>query len=341
MTQNKEYKEYVDIAKGTGIVFVLLSHTELLVGPLVYLAPGFFMPLFYFLSGMNYNKPENNELWYIKHKLSKQFFNYIKYTIILLFVEIIVESILGDGYSFRLFTVRIIGIFYGRYQVGDDILMSPYNQAMWFLPSLICCLSLFYICNSFVSKASCRKGVIIISVIASIVFVLITEVLRRINILLPWSLDTSFCLTLFIACGYAFKNLNVVNEERTKENLLICLSLVIIYTILARLNGYSNISIGKYGKNVLLYIVTGMIGSMACIYFSVLLQKRKLGKFLALIGRHSIVFFAFHMTVYQIVGYVIHENYIQYLKFFVALVGIWLFCFFNEILKKQQEKIYT
>lgn len=117
----------LDIAKGIGIILVVLGHalpTDSFVRLIIY---SFHMPLFFFLSGLTLKKvkPEDNmkDIVQSEHKL---FVTYIFYTIIFVLFDIVVRLCI-------LHEIGIRSIVWNCYQA---IVMFGVN-VLWFLSSLL------------------------------------------------------------------------------------------------------------------------------------------------------------------------------------------------------------
>ncbi len=117
---------YLDIAKGVGILLVVLGHNDLKAyAPLVFkIIYSFHMPLFFFISGMFF-KPEIQIIQLIKkrfHSLVKPYFFSI---LLIYFVALFFSGTMG----FYTIGYRIVKAFYGSGYYLDWV-------QMWFIPAL-------------------------------------------------------------------------------------------------------------------------------------------------------------------------------------------------------------
>jgi len=119
----------IDIAKGIGIIFVVLGHnwlTEHHKGELWRVLYSFHMPLFFFLAGVVMKVPQNfyAMLRARAHALLKPFF------VILLLLGVVKLAIAVAQGTFE---PRFFGYFWGvAYATGNTLVWTP----MWFLPHL-------------------------------------------------------------------------------------------------------------------------------------------------------------------------------------------------------------
>jgi polysaccharide biosynthesis protein PslL len=116
---------YIDIAKGIGILLVVLAHNGLqLVSPFLHqLIYAFHMPLFFFLSGMFF-KPEISFWELLKKRFNSLLLPYF-FTIFLIYFSEVFLGKMGLPIAWG----RIVKSFYGNGFYLDWV-------AMWFLPAL-------------------------------------------------------------------------------------------------------------------------------------------------------------------------------------------------------------
>jgi len=128
-SENAEKKssriEYIDIAKGIGILLVALAHADIsLISPYLHrLIYSFHMPLFFFLSGYFFN-PET-PFW----KLIKKRFNSILKPYLITIALIYIASLSFTNMRFMNAFDRILRSLYGTGYYIDWV-------QLWFLPSL-------------------------------------------------------------------------------------------------------------------------------------------------------------------------------------------------------------
>ncbi len=263
---------YVDIAKGIGILLVVCSHTDALY--LMWPFMGLFVPIFYFCSGYtsSLRVPVAHA---VKTRFRKLFIPYIFFNVLLLIV-------------FRHFSVReFIGVFYSRYclfplDVSPNVkFMTSGNYPMWFLTSMIVSSFLFYILLSYEKyKIFLIGGYFIVTIL----FLLCP-------ILMPWSIDTAFIASLFMYVGYIIRK----QFYMQKLNIWMVSSIAIIYIGLQIIAGEINLSVRMYGISVLNYFILGCIGSIVVLWGSKYLEGTIVGNFFLLLGHHSMTIFCIQM----------------------------------------------
>lgn len=66
-----------------------------------------------------------------------------------------------------------------------------------------------------------------------------------------------FLMSIFIYCGYIIRNKGY--EVNWLSNKMVC-GAVLLYSLCLCINGYTNLSIGNFGKSVWLTIIAGFTG---------------------------------------------------------------------------------
>ena len=218
--------EYVDIAKGIGIVLVVCSHSDAL--GLMWLMMGMFVPIFYFCSGYTFSM-KGTLMECMKKRFRKLFIPYLFFNLLMFC-------------AFMHFSLReIVGVFYSRYSlypldVTPNIkFLTSGNYPMWFLTSMIVSYLFFYLLVYFDRFKYWLFPI----------YVILTIVLDRIPILLPWSLDTAFMTALFMYAGMVVRNRNYISANWWQVGLILSM-----YIALHMVGGDINLSVRMYGTSV-------------------------------------------------------------------------------------------
>ena len=134
--ENQNRIEYLDIAKGFGIIFVLLFHSCGIpyIGGAI---SAFFMPLFFLISGYLCRgiKGKNIKIL-MANRAQKLLKPYFIYNIILGGLFLVKFCILK--LDIKELYINALGIFYSRYVIKYDsaVLMGMSNNALWFLTAI-------------------------------------------------------------------------------------------------------------------------------------------------------------------------------------------------------------
>jgi len=281
----KQRLDYIDIAKGIGILTVIYSHSGGEKGLMTYIG-GFFIPLFFILSGITYSNHGERFAIFVSRKFRRLIFPYFIFSIVLLIV-----------YRHFSFT-DVLGVFYSRYclypfHVSPSIsFMESGNAPLWFLTAMFSSLVLFRIFSDNEKTQYWLIGVYVVLICLSV----------YLPILPPWSIDTAFLFSLFIYIGTKVKSVDF-----GRVNALRLLMVLGVYFILCYINGEPNLSVREYGRSFLLILLTGTLGTIIIIKFSQWLEKSIFKNVLVSFGQHSLVIFCIQMLMLRIQNYLIFD----------------------------------
>jgi fucose 4-O-acetylase-like acetyltransferase len=277
--------DYIDIAKGIGILTVIFSHSGGEKGMMAYIG-GFFIPLFFILSGMTYSNHGERLAVFVSRKFRRLLFPYFFFSIVLLIV-------------YRHFSVTdVLGVFYSRYclypfHVSPNIsFMESGNAPLWFLTAMFSSLVLFRIFPDNKKAQYWLIGAYVALICFSV----------YLPILLPWSIDTAFLFSLFIYIGTKLKSVDWDRLDFLKFFLLVA-----IYFALCYINGKPNLSVREYGLSFVLILFTGTLGTMIIIKVSQWLEKSILRTALVAFGQHSLTIFCIQMLLLRIQNHLIFD----------------------------------
>ncbi|MDD5999211.1 MAG: acyltransferase family protein [Lachnospiraceae bacterium] len=177
----KDRIEYLDIAKGIGIIIVVWFHAR---GPFHSYFSLFFMPLFFLISGYLYN-PNNTLSNFIKRKFLSLYVPFVFWNLCFLFLR----SLNGFSLSHTIrFTLKVL------LTLDKD---GDYLGAIWFLGALFTESVLYKVLDTFLSRWRYRRTFI------TVVFCLRAVFAFRID--LPYRLSRTLILGMFFAIGYLIR----------------------------------------------------------------------------------------------------------------------------------------
>jgi fucose 4-O-acetylase-like acetyltransferase len=316
-----ERLDYVDIAKGIGIVLVVCSHTDAL--SLMWLFMGMFVPLFYFCSGYTFSQ-KGTMVELMKKRLIKLLVPYVFFNI-LMFI------------AFWSFSLReFVGFFYSRYclyplNITPNIkFLTSGNYPMWFLTSMVTTYFLFLL---LIYNERYKYVITAIYAILALVFTFCP-------ILLPWSVDTAPFTALVMYAGYESRKHEFINTNVWKRILL-----AVIYVCLEYVGGDMNLSVRMYGTSVFIFFILAVSGSLIVLWLSKYLQGTPIGRLFVTLGQHSLTIFcveiAFIVMAKDIYRWALPNVELGYIAGFweiiIALLGGWMFSVLihnNKILSK-------
>lgn len=296
MERKKERYDYMDIAKGLGIMMVVWGHI-MHSGWSYNLVYSFHMPFFFFLSGMLFQRGKYISFMdFIRRRTRRLFVPYFLYSVI--------TWAFWAGYN--MFLHNNVGSYWNPlFQTviakGSGEFM-PHNSALWFIPCLFAVEIIYYM----LSKLKDIASVLISFALASVSIILAHIFGEDWLFLLPWNFDAALIALPFYCVG----NLLVKHcsfgriKEVAKNNALISIVLWAFLTVLLVLStlhfGACSMGSSWYGCNEWLFILRAFIGIAATLVFSILISCRSLN-YIKWLGRTSLDVMCLHIPVKGVV----------------------------------------
>lgn len=299
-TQKIRY-DYLDIAKGIGILMVIWGHVLYYhwSGQYVYT---FHMPLFFFLSGMLFqrNKYPSFSSFFVK-RARRLLIPYSIYSICTWFIWVFFQyktNNLPDNW--------LSSLFQTLWAQGSGEFM-PHNSPLWFIPCLFAVEILYFYTSSFSDR---------VNVCLCLLLALASICLERVFgetylLLLPWNFDAALMAIPFYAAGnLLLKHISHQSiVDRIKKfwiaaiSFVICSSVIIYYS----LEMYGSISLGhSYYGNEIIFHTRAFMGCLSVLITAVILDvlKKYLGKLFSLLidvfiwfGRMSLDVMCTHVPI--------------------------------------------
>lgn len=287
---------WLDRARGIAIILVIIGHANFPeeIRTIVY---AFHMPLFFFLSGfLLLKKEENFNLFFVK-KVKSLIIPYVSYNIILIIFYWLLWIISKSQDLYQNIFCKLIAIPMAIRI--DDI----YESRLWFLPCLF--ISNVLICALF--KLFNKSLVALFA--AGLIFSLIGIGLniKYDKLILPWSIDASLMICIFIIVAIIIREKNLLNIILKKKFVVLYFLLYILFTYLNFLyNNNKRIDIyeADYG-NYLYFYITSFTGIFIVLKIAYNIGTNKMLEFF---GKNSLIIYVTHYIyltfTFQIVKYI-------------------------------------
>lgn len=261
--------DYLDVAKGLGMILVVMSHTTEQFRYHGDLVVGFFMPLFFVASGFTYQDKGRTIVKSILHRTRQLLVPYFVYSMILYGIWYLSNRHQIDEVQCEL---ALKGILYSRFCTyplstpGNTFWLIINNHPLWFLTAMYIASVVIIITVKICKKFKCMYPVFLV------LFLYISKQMLNYPKLLPWSLDTAFLGAFFILTGFLFKKLFDVIGNRHWLKSVIFVPFIIMSVKLSIHNGMPNMSIREYGnwgeQSLYFFAITGVMGSIVFILLS-------------------------------------------------------------------------
>lgn len=258
--------EFIDIAKGVGILAVVWAHI-LLVGWTHEIIYAFHMPLFFFISGFlfNVNKYSSFQTFLVKRfkRLIITYFIYSFVTWGIWFIFRYVRHDLVKSYWMPLLQT-FIAQGSGSYLV--------HNSALWFIPCLLAVEIMFF----FISRLS--EGLkISVCFVMALVGVLLAHSLGDAYLFnMPWNLDVALLALPFYGTGNILrKRIKLLDIIITHKALFLGISVILLFLL-----GYLSFNFGEcsmgsssYQCNEIIFLIRAFTGIFLLLSVCLILTK--------------------------------------------------------------------
>lgn len=331
----KERIHYFDLAKGIGIILVVLGHLEFISMPLRYFIVSFHMPMFFIISGMlvqitNEEKKDMKSI--IKRKFNRMMIPYISFSILYFFIEIIYFKLTGLS-SWRT-------IFDNLYQ---SVCLHGVS-VLWFLPAIFFGEIMFLFIRKHFSHYFTALIVIILNIIMYLanngekyLYALYSEtpVYNHLHYIIVMFLRCFFSMG-FICIGYYIYYLFKDRKISPVPELFSGIILMAVTVYVSQINGGVDLHFLVF-SNIFLYLITSILGSAGVIlicrsleHFSHTVPCRIIEYY----GINSLIVMATHINSYVLYFCIIismHFNkYVIHAKNYIFCTSIMVLVFISE-----------
>ncbi len=292
-------KEYLDIAKGIGILLMVLAHCPLVYNPIKQWIYSFHMPLFFFVAGMVWNKSSHEKRGFFTWKfLYDKVLRLIIPCFIWGIVYLIIDAVMKRSFSPRYFAYLVYGSQAGFRKAGS-------LSSLWFLPCMFLSVCAFEIIQQTIAKL--KRGIWVLCCV-SVVFAVIGLFLPHLSNGYPWSLDVAFLGVAFMIWGYL--TASFFEKGAKKENLSVFLLLIVLLAL--SLTCFLNLSYvstnnvdmaGRHTGNPLLYLFNAAAGSAFILFLSVFLCRiQTMASVGTDLGRKTIPILVIHKPIVRVLN---------------------------------------
>ena len=269
----KKHYEFLDLAKGVGIMLVILGHGMF---PNHYLIDSFHMPMFFILSGLTFVPPAHtytSESIMIMEWVGKKVERIFVPSIFFMLVSGVVEIVVG--------------------KINPD---TAFNSPLWFLQTLFISLLIY----AFLMMKFGPKLCTVISLLAAIATYINYAYINNCAIL-PFHLARSIAAIPFLHTGYLLSNNIKTSSKQISVGLsIVCLLLfcVCLGFVLHRYNtiGLSFVEGSIFTYNPIFPWIISISGSLLVVYLSRIVNCIRLLNWL---GKNSLVIMCVHFPILE------------------------------------------
>ncbi len=266
--------DYIDYAKALGMLTIIWGHTKLtgVSNEFVY---AFHIPLFFFLSGMVFNRERYDGFrQFFMRKVKTLLYPYLIFSV--------VTWAFWASYSYltqapvKSYWMPLLQTFVAQGSGG----FLEHNVPLWFVTCLFVVEMLYWL----ISKLKDWQNIVISILCAVVGYLLVYQCKFWDFRLLPWSIESALMAMPFFALG------NLLVKRITHEKIITAVAnhkwisfigMLIGFALTAWLghqNGVVSMGHSRIGNNHLLFYFTALIGIIAMLLLCVLLSNIKAGK---------------------------------------------------------------
>ena len=271
---NSNRIDFVDTAKGLGILLVVWGHSSHILFNEIY---AFHMPLFFFIAGFFLKPTTTLENFAIKKTKTLILPYIIFYTFTLLFYTVL---LLLTNRACPISVETLIDYI----PVDNEILNTP----LWFFYALFWMSIIYFLLRKFIKNNTILLGV-------TILLYVINAILTMHKISLPMYLNRSLGEMIYMHLGYLCFNKyelkHYIKHSYVKKRVLLFTSFI-LFTILYNISAPTKELI-IIGTRPLIAIS----GIMMVVVMSMIINSNKVLNYL---GKHSLVIFALHLPLFEI-----------------------------------------
>ncbi len=291
--------EFIDIAKGLGIMLVIMGHIE---HDYVPFCGSVHIPMFFVIAGYlcDLTKYEDKSCGFVVAKRCKRLLiPYFVYNMVL-YLKYLAKLILSHG-TVKEALSAFLGFIYSASILLKDVPANENfegfvfgNGPLWFLTAMAASSAIFYCIIYYVLKHRFDMKKIALS--AALLIAASWTLLQLLPVYLPWSFEMSLVGCVFMLFGLVLRNFNAA--EFIKSHIYVPVIALVAFALLHHFNGSANMAICVYGKSLVVYVILGMLGSVLMLWLAFLIEKSALlGRAVAYVGRNTLIILAFHMTI--------------------------------------------
>lgn len=313
LTQSPQRLEYIDLAKGIGIILVVIGHSINGHGITGHYISSFHMPLFFLLSGLCFNDSRYpNFTPFLKKRIRTLLLPCLYFTCIMLVLSAL---LMPDYYPLKSLTYKL-------------------PNAYWFIFILFLSELFYFIINR---TATNLKGKILLMIGC----LCVSGFLHHKDIVLPYNICSVFIAIFFYGTGHLLKD--TINKKITtvhkKRWIIILLAIPAISVFFTKKS--LDLSSNTIPHPEIYYIIIAFIGITGiltlCHFFSQ--QEGKSKQFILYIGKSTLVILMMHMFFISLCSHYIMpfiENKLMYKLLEQSIMWVLLFAIIRFINTKAQ-----
>jgi fucose 4-O-acetylase-like acetyltransferase len=339
---NKSRIDFIDIAKGIGIILVVIGHTQSPINNFIYL---FHMPLFFFISGYLYKDEYTyNIKALIKSRIKSLYFPFCSYGIIFILLH---NTFISMGFYNRnvINYYSIFDIFINIFKTATLIFGNNeiFLNTFWFLTSLFFLEIIFSYISRIKLNLKSRSYDFLRLIIIITITIFANTILFNLNhySIYRYNIGIPLLVVIFYYLGYIIRK---ISFSFIKYKYVIFLLFFILIALSFRYIPKIDLHLAKLNNPIYFYF-SATVGIFATILFATILAQNQYIKIiLQYIGKFTIAIMAFHTLSFKLLSIIINnyfhntnndDNYLMTeLWLLYCIFGIIIPLFINYIINR-------
>lgn len=325
-------KVYIDMAKGIGIFLVIFGHAMSSSNKVIEWQCTFFMPLFFILSGLTYNRPKK-----LAENAKKILLPYYIGGGTGLILEVCL-LIANGGFTFTLVVQKT-----GKLLLATNM----WNYPVWFLAAFFICKIVFdYIVKISKDKKYSRIIQVFSATACFIAGVLLAQIKKQYSFFYPFRFDIGITMVPFMLIGfYLQQSIEQVFKMHMGKKIILTSVMLMVNMCSFMKNTLVSVNSSEYG-NPIFFLLGAISGSLFVIFLCQLMCGiTVMEKVLSWLGRNSLVIMCTHaivlafwakflLIINQFVG--LQINILDYIKV-VGCIGLMVpICLLHQMKKEEK-----
>ncbi len=284
--------EYLDNAKGIGILLLMLGHTSGLPILIYEVIFSFHVPLFFFISGYLMSDRMNELFFKSFLKVSKRLLLPLVFYFFLSYCLWLIREVLGIGSEEQPDSL-LLPLYY--FVTGNPH-FSIVNSTLWYFLCFYNVVIMFLVAMRYLSSAF-----FILALSCFSIFILSYFKLLNIENRLIFNIDNALIALPFFCLGKIIRNNSFLNLQELFNNKCALLLIILIFIFLTTVNGKVDLNKLNFGSSLILYYLNSILGIFITINISINLQNIYIKKVLFWLSSNSIVIFPLHILIYSLI----------------------------------------
>ncbi len=281
---------WIDTLRAISIFSVVVVHTGRISEAFIPYVISFYMPIFFFISGLFVKESIRNQPFidFAKTKFQRLLIPYLTFGIasyILWFF--LLRRIQGNTLPIDSVSHFLTNKIYG---VGGYGWME-HNISLWFFPCLFVTEILFF----FMIRLPSRKVLMAFLFSLSIIGYFYFHIFDIQTFRLPFGIDIALTAVVFYGIGYLVRPYVLSDSFKVWYSPPFMLLGVSTYIIFSHLNEHSAFLIGEFGENYFYFYLAALSGILFWMQLSRLIKPNR---FFEEIGKNTLVIFPLHLLIF-------------------------------------------